>query len=113
MSTNFYGYRAGESHVHDRGVHLAQSAIGWEMLLQARPEDGITDIHSWLRQLDTFEVIRDEYGRELSVDELLEWVENRLGRKNRITDSSMSDYRQYTRQMFRSGGAAFASYRFS
>ena len=121
MSTNYYGYYAGQDHRLDEGVHLCQSSIGWEMLLQALPEDGITDIHAWLRQLDAFESIRSEYGEELTIDELLEWIESRLelvkeGKlKDRLSSAEhiMWTPVSYRAMEFRSGGAAFASYHFS
>jgi hypothetical protein len=121
MSVNYYGYYAGQDPAVDEGVHLCQSAIGCEMLLQALPEDGITDIRTWLRQLGTFESIRNEYGEEVTIDELLEWIENRLALMKRgklKARFSGPDHARFSSSWtrvreFRSGGAAFASYHFS
>jgi hypothetical protein len=121
MSTNYYGYYKGEDPAKDEGIHLCQSAAGWEFLLQADPSEGITDIRSWLRQLDTFERICNEYGREISIDDLLEAIESRLELMNegkllnRLDHNGRSGFHDYSvrSKQFRSGGAAFASYSFS
>lgn len=114
MSKNYYGFFANDDPARDEGVHLCQSAAGWEFLLQARSEDGVTDIHSWLRSLDEFYVICDEYGREIGIDNLLEAIESRIelmeaGKlKNQFDSPTPPGYYE-----FRSGGAAFADYHFS
>jgi hypothetical protein len=77
VSTNFYGCKDGAE------SHLGQSAAGWEFLFHADTARGITGIQPWLRQLETFDSVKDEYGRDIAVDDLLEWVENRRELKRR------------------------------
>lgn len=111
--TNYYGFFAGEDPADDEGVHLCQSAVGWEFLLQARPEDGVNDIHDWMRSLDEFDAIYDEYGVEISIDDLLEAIESRIALMK--AGKLRSRFEWGHDQEFRSGGvnsAAFASYHF-
>lgn len=109
MSTNYYGFLDSEDPKVEEGMHLCQSAVGWEMLLQA--SDTVTDKDSWLAQLDTFATIRDEYGREIQRNELIEMIEARLENRKRGMDVRTPHW--LMGKEFRSGGWAFASYRFS
>lgn len=71
MSTNFYmldGFYREER-------HLGQRAGGWQFLFRAYPELHIVDAKVWLQQLDRATWIKDEYGREYTIDEFLEAVE--------------------------------------
>ncbi len=71
MSTNFEMYDRERQEIR----HLGQRAGGWQFMFRAWPELGIMDTQTWLRQLDSAEWIKDEYGRSYSVDEFLEAVE--------------------------------------
>lgn len=114
ISTNYYGLSASENPNATKGVHLAQSEYGWEFLLQGNPRKGITGIHSWLRQLDDFAVITDEYGRQIDLDDFLEQIEDRItlmkaGKlRDRLTVRNPGERTEY-----RSGGAAFEDREFS
>lgn len=71
MSTNFGMYDRARKEIR----HLGQRAGGWQFQFRAWPELGIMNTQTWLRQLDHAEWIKDEYGREYSVDDFLEAVE--------------------------------------
>jgi len=71
MSTNFEMYDRRLREIR----HLGQRAVGWQFQFRAWPEIGITETQAWLRQLDDAEWIKDEYGRNYTVDEFLEAVE--------------------------------------
>ena len=71
MSTNFDMYDRRRREVR----HLGQRAGGWQFMFRAYPDIGVMDTQTWLRQLDDAEWIRDEYGRDYTVDDFLEAVE--------------------------------------
>ena|ERR1700677_640059 len=71
MSTNFEMYDRRLREIR----HLGQRSGGWQFQFRAWPEIGVMDTQAWLRQLDDAEWIKDEYGREYSVDDFLEAVE--------------------------------------
>lgn len=89
MSTNFYGI--DKSEYGNVETHLGQRAGGWEFLFQGDRSRGITGIQSWLRQLETFDEIRDEYERVYTIDEFLEAVEAQRGLKRRQDGDKWGD----------------------
>lgn len=53
------------------GLHIGQTAAGWRFLFRAHPGHGLTTGPDWIAFLRENRVtIRNEYGREVSVDEM-------------------------------------------
>jgi hypothetical protein len=116
MGANFYGYRRSTDlvTVTEEKVHLGLSSMGWQFLFQADRDRGITGIQSWLRQLDGFFLITDEYGAPYSADEFLEYVEARRDKKSHFPLTSVQ--RRYwtgAEWPFDDEGCTFAYYDFS
>jgi hypothetical protein len=74
MSTNYYVYLADgtdESEV----LHIGKSSMGWVFSLRVYPERGIRTLYDWLPiLLDSQNAIRDEYGRDITVTEILRTI---------------------------------------
>ncbi|MFI1525498.1 hypothetical protein [Streptomyces griseus] len=107
MSTNYYAFGpfpGGDP--HGEGLHIGQTAAGWRFLFRAHNSLGITTLPDWehfLRALDV--TIRDEYGIDLSADEMVETMKATTGRDGsplRARFRRDDDHRYVT-----SGGHAF------
>jgi len=117
MSTVYYGYNTDE--VYDRRTLLGQSAGGWEFLFRGNRAEGIIGIQTWLRQLDTFAFIQDEYSHELDIDDFLELVESWLPMvdgDDKLIRRDDARFRHYhpnlSKQQWRDQGCFFADYEF-
>lgn len=86
MSTNYYLRRTCDqpcAHCDLSSLHLGQTAGGWQFAFQADREAGVVDYKTWLSQFDGPCVITDEYGRELSRDDLVAIVGRARANKRR------------------------------
>ena len=72
-----------EQHCHGEEIHLGKSSAGWAFTFRAYPDPGdapeavtwpVNDYASWLR-LTSLAAIFDEYGREITSDELVKRIE--------------------------------------
>lgn len=89
MGTNYY-FETGvcrECGKPDERRHIGKSSGGWCFSLHIYPEDGINDLDDWKRVFDEearHERARivDEYGRQLSVPEMLVVITERRWRRN-------------------------------
>lgn len=90
MSTNYFAFgpfTGGES--DGEGLHIGQTAAGWQFLWRAHPEQGLTSVLDWRPLLEQQATsIRSEYGVELTPDELIEIGTRRAidGRPLRLRD---------------------------
>jgi hypothetical protein len=85
MSTNYYvrpydgdGGLGLEPDPDGDGIHLGKSSVGWTFTFRAYPAVGVTGYASWLALLD-LGGIYDEYGRQVTRDDLLALIENKRG----------------------------------
>ena len=84
MSTNYYVTVFGV--VED--LHFGKSSAGWVFSLRVHPERGIHTLYDWTALLaDSANTVRDEYGRVVSTQEMLDTVMNRKGTKRPAADS--------------------------
>lgn len=56
--------------------HIGKSSYGWAFGLHVYPEEGIANLSDWKTCLDGKRII-DEYGRDISVQEMLDIIERR------------------------------------
>jgi hypothetical protein len=101
MSCNFYARPAGACETRcDNWVHLGVSNSGWAFIFQAFPDaeiDGpdavtwpVTDYASWLKLLDLGEIY-DEYGHQVSKDELVAHIEARRDGRSQLSRDDFRD----------------------
>lgn len=88
MSTNYYAFGpfpGGEA--TSEGLHIGQHAAGWRFLFASHPQLDLTTYKAWAEFIRRPDVtIRDEYGREITVDEMDETMTERqdsVGRPRR------------------------------
>ena len=80
MSINYYAFGSFPGGEADGGgLHIGQSATGWRFLFRAHPEQSVTTLLDWRHLLLTQATrIVNEYGRELTPDEMIETATARL-----------------------------------
>jgi hypothetical protein len=85
MGTNYYTLKTQEcpkcghrTTIEEEDLHIGKSSAGWCFSLHAIPERGLHDLADWqmLFKVDD-PPIRDEYGRAVSVLELLDVITDR------------------------------------
>lgn len=79
MGTNFYAKTGrkekvicnyGCEHIIDEELHIGKYSNGWKFCLHIIPEKNINNLNDWKNILQNSE-IKDEYGREISYDDML------------------------------------------
>ncbi|MFI1189177.1 hypothetical protein [Streptomyces californicus] len=74
MSTNYYAFGpflSGDP--NGEGLHIGQTAAGWRFLFRAHNSLGLTTLPGWEHFLRAADVtIRNEYGRDVTADEMIE-----------------------------------------
>lgn len=75
MSTNYYA-RTPDTPANEDGLHIGQSAAGWEFLWQAHRDPQIKSVEDWREYLFQPDVrVVDEYGEEEDdLDGFLAWA---------------------------------------
>jgi hypothetical protein len=78
MGTNFYHHtkichECGRSHK----THIGKSSFGWCFALHVYPDRGINSLSDWIDRLEKEGRIYNEYGDELTLEELLDTVHRR------------------------------------
>jgi hypothetical protein len=81
MGTNYYWHNPNPcaecGHDPNEPKHIGKSSMGWVFALRVYPDEGIEDLDDWREQWETGGRIKDEYGREISVAEMLETITER------------------------------------
>lgn len=89
MGTNYYAYNTGIKTTcsccgHEstmERVHIGKSSVGWVFSLHILPKNGINTLADWLVVLTEIGVtIKDEYDREMSLNEFLPYIVERSGK---------------------------------
>jgi hypothetical protein len=76
MSTNFYVKVAADN----KEIHFGKSSAGWVFKIRQYPEQGLFTLYDWMSLLASpYNTVRDEYGSDVSVAELMNTVMNRTG----------------------------------
>lgn len=84
MGTNYYWYKTPACDCckrEDPPLHIGKSSYGWCFSLRVYPEDNIKTLDDWnvlLAKQGSY--IRDEYGDEISAQELLKTITERSGK---------------------------------
>lgn len=91
MGTNYYleSYprppcdKCGRPYEQER-KHIGKSSAGWVFALHVYPEEGINDLPDWWDRWNMpGAIIKDEYGKTVSPNEMLACVLARFGARNR------------------------------
>jgi hypothetical protein len=102
MGTNYYVRRPPCENpcTHCQGsedIHLGKASAGWAFVFQAYPVGtaadvtwDVSDFGAWLRLLDLGDVF-DEYGAQMSRDELIAMIDNRRGLHSELHGHDFSD----------------------
>ena len=81
MGTNYYLHEkrpCSECHRDYEAKHIGKSSGGWCFSLHVIPEEGIKDLVDWQHRWSHCEArIADEYGREVTPDEMLKIITER------------------------------------
>jgi len=59
------------------GLHIGKSSAGWCFSLHVIPEEGLNSLEDWEKRFISETVIRDEYGDEISREEMLKTITDR------------------------------------
>jgi hypothetical protein len=90
MGTNYYLYERGDllerlqrdDPLEPIELHIGKSSGGWCFALRVYPELGINSLTDWYHRMRrNNNVIKDEYGSEWTIDELLREITDRKWRK--------------------------------
>lgn len=86
MGTNYYFTPAHAGPCEHCGrsdatevLHIGKSSAGWVFALHVIPENGIHDLEDWVRLFPTGR-IRDEYGQDVTAEEMVDTITKRAGR---------------------------------
>lgn len=80
MGTNYYVWINSEEQqwddsITDLGLHIGKSSSGWVFNLRVYPDREINCLYDWLPiLLDTQNVIRDEYSRQITASAMLRQI---------------------------------------
>lgn len=81
MGTNYYLVRSEVpcptcGHDESDEIHIGKSSAGWVFALHIYPDDGINSLEDWVFLFEAHP-IRDEYGRDVSTEKMLENIRER------------------------------------
>jgi hypothetical protein len=83
VGTNYYYYPSGERtcpHCQQETprLHIGKSSAGWNFLLRIYPQRGIDGLEDWKEIWSRPSgAIFDEYGRPVTVEQMLPWITER------------------------------------
>lgn len=89
MSTNYYAqgpFPGGDTTGPDgdKGIHIGQHAAGWTFLFASHPQLGLITYKAWAEFIRRPGVaIKNEYGRDITIEEMDETMTERAGRRLR------------------------------
>jgi hypothetical protein len=78
MSTNFYVQVAADN----EELHFGKSSSGWVFTVRQHPEQGLFTLYDWMSLLASpYNTVRNEYGKDVDVADLMNTVMNRSGQR--------------------------------
>lgn len=87
MGTNYYWHNPNPcvtcGHDPNEPKHIGKSSHGWVFALHVYPDEGIKDLDDWSEQWLTGGQIKDEYGRDVTPEEMLSEITNRSNPRDR------------------------------
>jgi len=83
MSTNYYvTVRSGTFAQCVDTLHFGKSSLGWVFSVRQYPEMGLSTLYDWVALMSNpRNTVADEYGRQVTVAEVLNVVTNRVGER--------------------------------
>lgn len=101
MGTNYYWHEkefcAGCGRGFD-GIHIGKSSAGWVFALRIWPEDGISELHDWVRKFaQDGSYILDEYGDRIMPFAMLATIAARSWTKNENPGAGYKDWADFHR----------------
>ena len=81
MGTNYYWRETENEYCGECGrpmpwLHIGKSSAGWNFSLRIHPNEGINNLENWKERWEKGS-IWDEYGREVTVEDMLETITER------------------------------------
>ena len=81
MGTNYYWRETKNEYCGECGrpmpwLHIGKSSAGWNFSLRIHPNEGINNLENWKERWEKGS-IWDEYGREVTVEDMLETITER------------------------------------
>ncbi len=76
MGCNYYTIKKCECCGHEERKHIGKSSAGWVFALHIEPENGINSLEDWKKYWKDKTII-NEYGEEITPDEMLDNITNR------------------------------------
>lgn len=90
MGTNYYWYQGPpcpHCERNDKPLHIGKSSAGWCFALHIYPEDGINTYEDWRSKFNVVgSYIEDEYGKTVSVSEMLDIIIDRCSGSRNFSD---------------------------
>jgi hypothetical protein len=76
VGTNYYhelraNHCAACGRADNESLHIGKSSAGWCFGLHIYPDKGINTLGDWVKRLESGGIIRDEYGEEITVGDML------------------------------------------
>ena len=97
MGTNYYTPADPPCEHCGRGgeeLHIGKASMGWQFLFAPYPELGLTSWAAWQEFLKD-KTIRNEYGQEWSLDDLIGLVKSKQGDRDGYTDPGAAAFEKY------------------
>jgi len=80
MGTNYYWTEREPCECCGRpfeSLHIGKSSAGWNFSLHIHPDEGIVNLEDWKARWATGGTITDEYGRTISIGEMVATITKR------------------------------------
>lgn len=94
MGTNYYLYDEKPCKCCGHGgepKHIGKSSAGWCFSLHVMPDNGINDLDDWKELFESGASIKDEYGADIFISEMLDTITNRSWSVRNITVKELRD----------------------
>ncbi len=95
MGTNYYhemraNHCAACGRADAERLHIGKSSAGWVFSLRTYPDKGIHTLGDWVKRLEAGGTIRDEYGEEVTLGDMLAVITARMGASQTWTPGELT-----------------------
>ena len=113
MGTNYYYIKDPCEHCGrgDERLHIGKSSYGWEFTFCGHKEEGIESLEDWKGVLMKAPgIIKDEYGRQVTLTDLLKLIESKRGGVNHARLATQTRLRDQERDCMDEHPTDFGGY---